>query len=180
MFFGLEVSLRYWKLLTPRLVQKRVKKTTLTQSAQGFERELCVGESYLRTDLHTMFGGNPRAGICPTASGVVLIFSDPPSGTRYGYDQNDEVVAGVYRYTGEGQLGDQQLIRGNKALLSDRELLLFSRQDAKSWTYVGEVALDAVPFETATAPDRLGNLRRVFVFRFLARRADFEILKRNL
>jgi hypothetical protein len=162
------------------LVQKEVKKTTLTKSAQGSERELRVGESYLKTDLHRMFGGNPRAGICPTESGVVLIFSDPPSGTRYGYDQNDEVALGVYRYTGEGQLGDQQLIRGNKSLLSNRKLLLFSRQDAKSWIYVGEVVLDAVPFETATAADRLGNLRTVFVFRFLARQADFEILKRNL
>ncbi len=157
-----------------------MKATSRLSSTGSAQLQLKVGESYLRTDLHRFLGGNSRAGICPTASGVVLIFSDPPSGTRYGYDQNDEVVAGVYRYTGEGQLGDQQLIRGNKALLSDRKLLLFSRQDAKSWTYVGEVALDVVPFETATAPDRLGNLRRVFVFRFLARRADFEILERNL
>ena len=73
--------------------------------------KLEIGRSYLKLDLHNSFGGNPRAGICPTASGVVLVFSDPPSGTRFGYDQNDGVVGNVYRYTGEGQTGDQQLVR---------------------------------------------------------------------
>jgi hypothetical protein len=141
---------------------------------------LIVGESYLRLDIHRFFGGNPRAGICPTASGVVLIFSDPPSGTRYGYDQNDEVVSGVYRYTGEGQVGDQQFVRGNRALVSGKKMLLFSRRDAGSWIYVGEVVLDDVPYETVIAPDRLSNLRQVFVFRFIEKQANFALLGRNL
>lgn len=141
--------------------------------------ELEVGKSYLRLDLHNAFGGNPRAGICPSQSGVVLIFSDPPSGTRYGYDQNDEVVGNVYRYTGEGQSGDQQLVRGNKALLSRRKLLLFARQDPKSWTYVGEVETDNEPFEIVWAPDNSGTMRKVFVFRFTEKNADFTYLARN-
>jgi hypothetical protein len=110
---------------------------------------------------------------------VVLIFSDPPSGTKFGYDQNDEVVGGIYRYTGEGQSGDQQLVRGNKALLSHEKLLLFARQDLKSWNFVGEVALDAEPFEIVMAPERNGNLRKVFVFRFIEHNADFALLSRN-
>jgi len=141
--------------------------------------KLEIGQSYLKLDIHKAFGGNPRAGICPTASGVVLVFSDPPSGMRFGYNQNDELAQGVYRYTGEGQAGDQQLVRGNKALLSDQKLLLFARQDAKSWIFVGEVALDAEPFETASAPDVNGNLRKVFVFRFIEQNADFALLNRN-
>lgn len=141
--------------------------------------KLEIGRSYLKLDIHNAYGGNPRAGICPTAAGVVLIFSDPPSGTRFGYDQNDEVVEGVYRYTGEGQSGDQQLVRGNKALLSGKKLLMFARQDAKSWIFVGEVALDAEPFEIVTAPDRDENLRKVFVFRFKEQIADFALLSRN-
>ena len=138
-----------------------------------------IGKSYLKLDIHNAYGGNPRAGICPTASGVVLVFSDPPSGTRFGYHQNDELVQGVYRYTGEGQAGDQQLVRGNKALLSDKKLLLFARQDVKSWFFVGEVTLDAEPFEIVSAPDVNGKLRKVFVFRFIERNADFALLNRN-
>lgn len=141
--------------------------------------QLVVGKSYLRSDLHASFGGSPWAGICPTASGPVLIFSDPPSGTKFGYDQHDEVVGSIYRYTGEGRSGDQQLIRGNKAVLSGRKLLLFSRLDQKSWAYVGEVGLDEKPYELALAPDQHGFERQVIVFRFVQKAADFSLLKRN-
>ena len=148
-------------------------------AARRFELELEIGKSYLRLDLHNTFGGNPRAGICPTASGVVLVFSDPPSGANFGYDQNDGVVGNVYRYTGEGQAGDQQLVRGNKALLSDKKLLLFSRLDSKSWIYIGEVKLDDVPFEIRSAKDSTGKIRQVLVFRFIEQSANFELLNRN-
>ncbi len=56
------------------------------------ELNLQIGRSYLKLDLHRNLGGNPRAGIAPTRAGQVLIFSDPPSGTRFGYDENDAVV----------------------------------------------------------------------------------------
>ena len=141
--------------------------------------ELVVGQSYLRADLHASFGGNPRAGICPTKSGPVLVFSDPPSGTKFGYDQHDEVIGDIYRYTGEGRTGDQQLIRGNKSILSGKPLLMFARLDKKSWVYVGEVGLADPPFETAEAPDQLGFERTVLVFRFVESKADFNLLKRN-
>lgn len=138
--------------------------------------QLVVGESYLRSELHSNFGGNPRAGICPTSS-VVLVFSDPPSGTRFGYDQHDYVADGIYRYTGEGRSGDQQLIRGNKALLSGKPLLLFSRIDAKSWVFVGEVGLSDPEFEIQKAPDQNGFVRKVLVFRFVPLNAGFELLR---
>lgn len=141
--------------------------------------QLVVGNSYLRVDLHSAFGGSPRAGICPTASGPVLVFSDPPSGTKFGYDQHDEVIDGIYRYTGEGRTGDQQLIRGNKAILSGKPLLMFARLDQKSWVFVGEVGLADPAYELADAPDQLGFERTVLVFRFVELEADFQLLKRN-
>lgn len=140
--------------------------------------QLVVGESYLRSELHSNFGGNPRAGICPTQS-VVLIFSDPPSGTRFGYDQHDYVSGGIYSYTGEGRRGDQQLVRGNKALLSGKPLLLFSRIDAKSWVFVGEVGLADPEFEIEKAPDQSGVPRNVLVFRFVPLNARFELLRNS-
>lgn len=135
-----------------------------------------IGLSYLRSELHQHFGGNPRAGICPTRSGPVLVFSDPPSGARYGYQQNDEVVGDIYRYTGEGRVLDQQLVRGNKALLDADQILLFSRVDSRSWQFVGEVILADPPYELAQAPDALGNLRQVLVFRFRAKSAILSLL----
>lgn len=141
--------------------------------------QLVIGHSYLRTDLHIAFGGNPRAGICPTAAGPVLIFSDPPSGTRFGYDQHDEVVDGVYRYTGEGRTADQQLVRGNKAIISGKPLIMFARLDRKSWIFVGEVGLATPEYEVASAPDQHGFERSVLVFRFIELAADFKLLKRN-
>lgn len=140
--------------------------------------QLVVGESYLRSELHSNFGGNPRAGICPTQS-VILIFSDPPSGTRFGYDQHDYVSGGIYSYTGEGRRGDQQLVRGNKALLSGKPLLLFSRIDAKSWIFVGEVGLADPEFEIEKAPDQSGVPRNVLVFRFVPLNARFELLRNS-
>jgi 5-methylcytosine-specific restriction protein A len=138
--------------------------------------KLEIGLTYLRSELHQNFGGNPRAGICPTRSGAVLVFSDPPAGARFGYQINDEVVDDVYRYTGEGRLGHQQLVRGNKALLEADEILLFSRVDSRSWSYIGEVSLGDPPYEITEAPDQAGNLRSVLVFRFKAKSANLDLL----
>lgn len=139
--------------------------------------KLIIGASYLKAELHAAFGGNPRAGICPTKSGPVLIFSDPKSGAPFGYDTHDQVVEGIYRYTGEGRRGDQQLVRGNKALLERSELLLFSRIDRQSWCFVGSVKLAKPEFETAAAKDEKGLPRQVFVFRFAPLAADFSLIR---
>ena len=135
-----------------------------------------IGSLHLRAQLHADFGGNPRAGICPTKSGAVLIFSDPVSGSPFGYDSHDYVLDGVYHYSGEGRVADQQLVRGNRALLERAPLLLFSRVDQKTWRYVGEVELGKPSYLVAEAPDQNGNLRKVFVFRLTAVNADLGLL----
>lgn len=136
-----------------------------------------VGSFHLRAQLHATFGGNPRAGICPTKAGPVLIFSDPASGTPFGYDAHDYLRDNIYHYTGEGRVGDQQLVRGNRALVKpDRELLLFAKQDPKTWRFVGEVALATPAYVEAKAKDQNGNLRTVLVFRFRELRADFALI----
>ena len=135
-----------------------------------------VGSYHLRAEIHQRFGGNPRAGICPTPSGAVLIFSDPASGKPFGYDAHDYLKNGVYHYTGEGRVGDQKLVRGNRAIVKGSPLLLFSRLDKKTWIFVGEVALAEPGYEISAAKDQLGNLRQVLVFRFQPLSADFELL----
>ena len=136
-----------------------------------------IGSLHQRSELHARFGGNPRAGICGTKSGVVLIFSDPKSGVPFGYDQHDFVEDGIYHYTGEGRVGDQRLTRGNKAILEGHTLLLFARVDRYSQVFVGEVGLADPPYYLATAQDSKGNQRSVIVFRFVPSRADFAFLE---
>ena len=136
-----------------------------------------IGSFHLRAELHARFGGNPRAGICPTKAGPVLIFSDPISGSPFGYDAHDYLEDNIYHYTGEGRVGNQQLVRGNRALLDPaRKLLLFAKQDAKTWRFVGEVELANPSYIEAKAQDQNGNQRNVLVFRFQELRADFSLL----
>ena len=136
-----------------------------------------IGSYHLRAELHARFGGNPRAGICPTKTGPVLIFSDPASGKPFGYDAHDYLEGNVYHYTGEGRVGNQQLVRGNRALLDPaKKLLLFAKQDAKTWRFVGEVSLASPPYLEAKAKDQNGTVRTVLVFRFQELRADFSLL----
>ena len=135
-----------------------------------------VGSFHQRSELHARFGGNPSAGICGTKSKTVLIFSDPPSGSPFGYDENDYLDSGTYHYTGEGRVGDQQLVRGNRAILEAKALLLFSRVDRQTHVFVGEVGLADPPYLVQRAKDAHGNQRSVLVFRFAPIRADFGLL----
>lgn len=135
-----------------------------------------IGSLHLRSELHAQLGGNPRAGICPTKSGAILIFSDPASGAPYGYDSHDYLADGIYHYTGEGRVGDQLFIRGNKAIMERKKLLLFARVDQKTWRFVGEVGLAEPPFLMAKTPDQSGHEREVIVFRFKPVSGNFELL----
>jgi hypothetical protein len=91
--------------------------------------DLVVGKCYRRSDLHDGgLGGNRRKGISYPADGTYsLLFSDPGTGTEYGY--RDEPVGSTgYRYFGEWSgSGDMTLTGGNRVIL-DRspELYLFT------------------------------------------------------
>ena len=79
-----------------------------------------VGELYnRRKDIHEPFGGQQQGGICtPNRHPFVFIFTGK-EGSAYGYKDgwNEE---GLFLYTGEGQVGDQRLERGNRAKSSPR------------------------------------------------------------
>ena len=90
---------------------------------------LDVGNQYKRSPLHDYFGGNRQAGISSCSSKPhVLLFSNA-SGDNYGYEDGWRDDNSVYVYTGEGQTGDMQWLRGNKALrdhiTNGKSLLLF-------------------------------------------------------
>ena len=75
------------------------------------------GDAIKRTELHAKYGGRRQGGIAPsTLSPNVMIFT-APSGQKYGYFDGKQ-PDGCFHYTGEGQVGDQQLKQGNRALVT--------------------------------------------------------------
>lgn len=127
------------------------------------------GAEIRRVDLHAKYGGSSQNRISPCSStDNILIFTEASSGHQHGYYDtwNED---GTFHYTGEGQTGDQKMVRGNKAILEHREtgkrLRLF---DGARGTvrYLGEWTLDPEqPFSEDEAPATGGGaLRKVIRF----------------
>jgi hypothetical protein len=70
----------------------------------------------------------------------VFVITAPEKGRAYGYIYDGRADDGFFHYTGEGQVGDQQMTQGNRAIrdheLEGRELHLFEA-DGKELEYVG-------------------------------------------
>jgi hypothetical protein len=130
--------------------------------------DLKEGESVRRSTLHQRYGGNRQGGISSgRGSTEVLLFGE--GGDQHGYDDGWQ-PDGLYHYTGEGQRRDQQLVRGNKTILthaqSGKRLRVFRRASG-TVTYVGEFRVDPErPYFTKTVPRTdSGTKRSVIVFR---------------
>ncbi len=128
------------------------------------------GETIRRKDLHAKFGGGGQGGISPSRrSPNVFIFSDPDTGEQHGY--HDRWSGDTFLYVGEGQIGDQRMIRGNKAILNHvadgKSIRLFWGCRGEV-TYAGEFEIDHVdPWGTERATSIEGKTRNVIVFRLL-------------
>jgi len=139
---------------------------TITYPAAGFSVPFTPGQTLLRREVHALLGGRQQGGIGPSSrTPTVLFFTDRATGHRHGYyDGFDR--DGLFQYTGEGQVGDQRMVQGNKAILrhkQDGRLLLGFRAVGSSVTYMGEFEL-VDHFET-DRHDTNGDLRVVVVFR---------------
>ncbi|HXG56858.1 MAG TPA: HNH endonuclease [Vicinamibacterales bacterium] len=123
------------------------------------------GAIYRRRDLHAELGGQQQGGIStPTAAPILMLFTGE-SGERYGYADGlrDD---GTFWYTGEGQVGDMQMVRGNRAIrdheADGKRLHLFEQAHRGHVRYLGEAAYAG--HHPEVAPDRDGNPRRAIVF----------------
>lgn len=90
--------------------------------------DLVVATTYFRKNLLELYGGQLQRGIwTPKEFSAVFIFSGK-SGETYGY-KDGWTDDGLFRYTGEGQIGDMTFTPGNKAIRDHREngkdILLF-------------------------------------------------------
>jgi 5-methylcytosine-specific restriction protein A len=75
-----------------------------------------LGKTYnRRADIHAKFGGQQQGGCStPTDHPFIFLFTGK-SGEQYGYEDGWD-ADGVFLFTGEGQLGDMEFVRGNRAI----------------------------------------------------------------
>lgn len=133
------------------------------QMSWGFER----GRTYnRRRDIHARFGGQQQGGIITPAEHPVVIIITGEEGGQHGYTDNIR-EDGVFEYFGEGQIGDMQLIRGNRAIAEhskEGKALLLFRKVARdgSLRFEGEWICEDVL--RRPGPDRDGAVRTALVF----------------
>ena len=134
-----------------------------------------VGAVYdRRRHIHGPYGGSFQSGIAPSSMVDAIFIFTGETGSQYGYADQEVVTAQGARsfsYTGEGQIGDMEFVRGNRAILEHsndgRALHLFqSLGKSKGQKYLGEFVYAGHKF--MPGPDRNGEIRRLIVFRMVA------------
>lgn len=132
---------------------------------------LKIGEKIRRKQIHDLFGGQREGGISTPKDhkDMIFIFSDPKEGEKYGY--HDGWDGNSFYYFGEGQLGDMEFIRGNKAILSHKEnrkdIFLFNGSGGEV-TYENQFILDEKePYKYRDSKDRKLQERQAIVFKLI-------------
>jgi hypothetical protein len=129
--------------------------------------DIPIGTVLRRSALHDRFGGSRQSGISPAPRADSVFLFTGSAGLLYGYNFDGSQPDGSFSYTGEGQVGDQTLTRGNKAIHDNtRALRLFEQAGHAQVRYLGEYRID--PTERLIredAPDINRDMRTVLVFR---------------
>ncbi len=125
-----------------------------------------IGEVYnRRREIHEKFGGQQQGGISTPSDKPFIFLFTGERGEDYGYKDgwNDE---GIFLYTGEGQLGDMEFVRGNLAIRDHSEtgkaLHVFKNIGKGQCEYVGEFICSS--WEWRIGSDYTGNKRKIIVF----------------
>lgn len=124
-----------------------------------------LGKEIRRRGIHEMYGGQQQGGMStPSLHSIILLFTGEGGG-QYGYEDKFN-ADGVYWYTGEGQTGDMQLVRANKALdehkRSGKRVFLFEQVRKATVRFLSEV--ECVGHHYEPRPDRNGAMRKAIVF----------------
>lgn len=123
-----------------------------------------------KRDIHEVFGGQQRGGISTPSDAPYIFLFTGEAGEQHGYQDGFE-ENGVFMYTGEGQRGDMEFIRGNKAVRdhaqSGRELLLFEATRKKGHYRFKGAFVCAGYDDTQAGPDTDGKLRKLIRFQLV-------------
>jgi 5-methylcytosine-specific restriction protein A len=125
-----------------------------------------VGRIYKRKEeIHGVYGGQGQGGIStPSKHAIVIIFTSD-AGESYGY-QDQFRPDGTFWYTGEGQVGDMEMLRGNAAVRdhqkAGKQLHLFEYIKKAHVRYIGQA--QCVGYHIEQRPDRECNTRNAIIF----------------
>lgn len=124
---------------------------------------------YKRSLIHDEYGGNRQGGISPSAKVPYIFIFSGKTGAQYGYRDGWD-NPNIFSYTGEGQAGDMQFIRGNLALKEHlnigKRVFLFEIEGGGLVKFTSEMEFyDADYFET---PD-INGTNRIGIKFFLKR-----------
>lgn len=120
-----------------------------------------------RDDIHQRYGGQQQGGISTPAKYPYVFLFTGKSGEQFGYSDGWSDDGNVYLYVGEGQRGDMQLTKGNKAIheaaQNGKQILLFEALGkGKPVKYKGPFA--CVAHDEVLGPDVDGVNRKALRF----------------
>lgn len=124
-----------------------------------------VGKEYKRsTEIHGVYNGQSQGGISTPAKHPFVFIFTSGAGEKHGY--KDEFINGLFHYTGEGQVGDMTMTKGNKAILEHRQngkqIHVFEYTRKAHVRYLGSA--ECLGYQNQISPDNDGNPRKAFVF----------------
>ncbi|CAO4141482.1 HNH endonuclease [Methylorubrum aminovorans] len=126
-----------------------------------------------RQDIHAVYSGQQQGGICTPSKHAVIIVFTGSSGEQHGYADGWS-SEGVFRYFGEGQVGDMKFGRGNRAirdhLVDGKDLLVFQTRGQEGVRFLGQ--FECAGYSIEAAPDREGNQRSAIVFELVPASSD--------
>lgn len=129
-----------------------------------------LGRDYMRQrDIHRKFGGSWQNGISSSAVCPAIFVFTGDTGEQYGYTDGFD-SAGVFSYSGEGQIGDMVFKAGNRALRDHakdgRAVHLFNAKGkGKACQYLGEFVVAS--YSNVRGPDRNGHSRNIIKFHLM-------------
>lgn len=170
-----------WELNDAQADAVRARFARASGAVDPLHWTLEIGDRVRRREIHAAYGGQEQGGIItPKSIPDILVVTSPESGARHGYDTFEGLQEdGSFLYTGEGQSGPQQFVRGNLALRdaaqNDRPIRLFTKQGTYV-TYVGEFTTGEPPFSIKAIADTEGRLRDGIIFKLVPVEADIEAL----
>lgn len=126
-----------------------------------------IGKTYRRqSDIHDVYGGGRQSGISPSADHPFIFIFSGSTGEAFGYEDGWQQAEKTFLYSGQGQLGDMNFTRGNRAIrdhvVDGRQLLLFEALGKGQVRFNGEFVCAGYDF--GTGPDRDGTMRHTIRF----------------
>ena len=131
--------------------------------------EFIRGKSYKRKELHDLYGGNRQSGICPCSDYPIIFIFSGSSGGQYGYEDGWD-NENIFRYSGEGQVGDMEFTRWNRSILNHKEdgknIYLFEKtSNSGFWEFIDELVY--LSYDYYLTSDRDGNKRNGIRFNLI-------------